>query len=65
MANNMERGNETKMKRLKGGEEVRFVRLHVVYIKQRRRGGNEKASARNGEGGEGERRHKDRSIGPA
>lgn len=40
MANNKEGGNETKMKRWKGGKEV-FLLSDDTYIKQRQRGGNE------------------------
>lgn len=41
MANNKEGGNETKMKRLKGGEEVCLL-SDGAHIKRRRRGGNER-----------------------
>lgn len=58
MANNKEGGNETKMKRLKGGEEVRLLSGNT-YIKEKQRGGNEKAR------GTAEKRHKGGSIGPA
>lgn len=54
--NNKEGGNETKMKRLRGGEEVCLL-SDGTYIKQRQRGGNETGR------GTVERRHQDYSIG--
>lgn len=42
MANNKEGGSETKMKRLKGGEEACLL-SDGTHIKRRQRGGNERA----------------------
>lgn len=54
--NNKEGGNETKMKRLRGGEEACLL-SDGTYIKQQQREGNEN------ERGTAERRHQDYSIG--
>lgn len=43
MANNKEGGNETKMKRLKGGEEVCLLSDGAHIKRKSKRGGNERA----------------------
>lgn len=58
MANNKEGGNETKMKRLKGGEEVCLLSDGAHTSSKRQRGGNERAWRT------AEKRHKYCSIGP-